>query len=92
MATIFIQHVFGYGLLYHALFNIMSPVKAIAKLTDPSSGGDHLYDEEKVKRLIASFLSRAPEKLRRHLQTLFEARIQFLREPQNYACLSLIHI
>jgi hypothetical protein len=85
MATIFIQHVFGYGLLYHALFNIMSPVKAIAKLTDPSSGGDHLYDEEKVKRLIASFLSRAPEKLRRHLQTLFEARIQFLREPQNYA-------
>jgi hypothetical protein len=85
IASIFIQHVFGYGPLYHALFNIVSPVKAIAKLTEPSPAGEHLYDEEKVKRLIASFLSRAPEKLRRHLQTLFDARIQFLREPQNYA-------
>jgi hypothetical protein len=85
VATIFIQHVFGYGLLYHALFNVVSPVKATAKLNVPSPVGEPLISEEKAKLLSYSILAKAPEKLRLPLQELFDARIQFLREPRNYA-------
>lgn len=35
IAGLIIKHVFGYGFLYHALFNVVSPIKALAHLSTP---------------------------------------------------------